>query len=189
MIRSPVRPRPQASFRPDQAVRSWSSASGLHDRLWSGRLGCNSHLDLPHECRPEACATTTAYSVLSPGFGAPLLQMRSPRLLAARAAVTNRHQRVAVSQPSPSPAWLSPGLRTPWQRPPIAAAGRLPPPHLGTTCRCQAPPQMLRSRAPIRFRRCLAPAPHFLRLSDFTAPISPWRSPRLPPFTLLGPIN
>jgi len=43
------------------------------------------------------------------------------------AAVTNRRHRVAVSQPSPSPAWLSPGLRTPWQRPPIAAAGRLPP--------------------------------------------------------------
>ena len=73
------------------------------------------------------------------------------------AAVTSRHQRVAVSQPPPSPAWLAPGLRTPWQRPPIAAAGRLPPSHSGTAWRCQAPPQRLRSRAPMRFRRCLAP--------------------------------
>jgi len=28
---------------------------------------------------------------------------------------------------------------------------------LVTTCRCQAPPQMCRPRAPLRFRRCLAP--------------------------------
>ncbi len=28
-------------------------------------------------------------------------------------------------------------------------------------CRCQAPPQMCRSRAPMRFRRCLAPGERF----------------------------
>jgi len=68
-----------------------------------------------------------ACSSRSTNFCAPFSPSRSPRLLAACAAVTDRHQRVAVSQPSPSPAWLSPDLRTPWQRPPIAAAGRLPP--------------------------------------------------------------
>ena len=49
--------------------------------------------------------------------------------------------------------------RTPVAVPvPAAADCRLPPSHSGTAWRCQAPPQMLRSRAPIRFRRCLAPA-------------------------------
>ncbi len=48
----------------------------------------------------------------------------------------------------------------------------------GTACRCQAPPQMLRSRAPIRFRRCLAPARGYGKTPLTSTHPSPNRAPR-----------
>ena len=74
-------------------------------------------------CRFQRTLLPNALPEMTRGLPAPPCVLRSDR----PAAVTSRHHRVVVSQPSPSPAWLSPGLRSLWQRPPLAAAGRLPP--------------------------------------------------------------
>ena len=58
----------------------------------------------------------------SPGSGIPHVGLRRPPPSPPHDA-TCRHQRVAVRQPIPSPAWLTTGFRPPWQRPHIAADG------------------------------------------------------------------
>ncbi len=64
-------------------------------------------------------ATDTRGSVLPTVGGLEVARApsRGPRCERPSAAATHRHQRVAVSQPAPSPACLEPGLRSPWQRP------------------------------------------------------------------------
>ena len=96
-------------------------------------------------CHSERGSKATAYGCLALGE-----RVRFDTLISARpsphraprgysrptAAVTTRHQRVAVSQPSPSPAWHRPARS--------------------------------------------------IRYADFSAPLSPMRSPREPPLTLFG---
>ena len=73
-------------------------------------------------------------------------------------------------------AAICPGHRLLSLSRPLPPAGS--PSHSGTAWRCQAPPQMLRSRAPIRFRRCLAPARGHGKIPLTSTHPSPDRAPR-----------